>query len=174
MIVKNKAVYKISVSALFAALICVATAVFPVPLPTGGFFNFGDCFIIVAALCIGPLWGGLAAGVGAGLSDLILGFAVYSLVTFVVKFLMAVVIFYVAKGIRKTGFKYDVVTVTAAAAVGEVVMIAGYFLFEIFYYGFAGAAADVLGNAIQGACGMVSGSLVFNILSKTGVTRKLF
>ena len=53
-------------------------------------------------------------------------------------------------------------------------MIAGYFLFEIFYYGFAGAAADVLGNAIQGACGMVSGSLVFNILSKTGVTSKLF
>ena len=119
MIVKNKAVYKISVSALFAALICVAVVVFPVPLPTGGYFNFGDCFIIVAALCIGPLWGGLAA-------------------------------------------------------VGEVVMIAGYFLFEIFYYGFAGAAADVLGNAIQGACGMVSGSLVFNILSKTGVTSKLF
>ena len=157
MIVKNKAVYKISVSALFAALICVAVVVFQVPLPTGGYFNFGDCFIIVAALCIGPLWGGLAAGVGAGLSDL-----------------MAVVIFYIVKGVRKTGFKYDVVTVTAAAAVGEVVMIAGYFLFEIFYYGFAGAAADVLGNAIQGACGMVSGSLVFNILSKTGVTSKLF
>ena len=94
--------------------------------------------------------------------------------TFVVKFLMAVVIFYIVKGVRKTGFKYDVVTVTAAAAAGEVVMIAGYFLFEIFYYGFAGAAADVLGNAIQGACGMVSGSLVFNILSKTGVTSKLF
>ena len=87
---------------------------------------------------------------------------------------MAVVIFYIVKGVRKTGFKYDVITVTAAAAVGEVVMIAGYFLFEIFYYGFAGAAADVLGNAIQGACGMVSGSLVFNILSKTGVTSKLF
>ena len=174
MIVKNKAVYKISVSALFAALICVAVVVFQVPLPTGGYFNFGDCFIIVAALCIGPLWGGLAAGVGAGLSDLILGFAVYSPVTVVVKFLMAVVIFYIVKGVRKTGFKYDVVTVTAAAAAGEVVMIAGYFLFEIFYYGFAGAAADVLGNAIQGACGMVSGSLVFNILSKTGVTSKLF
>lgn len=171
---KEKKVYKIAMSALFAAIVCVATVVINIPLPTGGYFNLGDCFIIVAALSIGPLWGGLAAGIGAGLSDLILGFAIYSPATFVIKFLMAVAVYYIAKGVRNTGFRFDILTVTAAAAVGEIIMIAGYFVYEIFLYGIGGAAADILGNAIQGVCGLVCGSLVYNVLNKTGAVKKLF
>lgn len=171
---KEKKVYKIALAAIFAAIVCVATAVTNIPLPTKGYFNLGDCFIIVAALSIGPLWGGLAAGIGAGLSDLILGFAFYSPATFVIKFLMAVAVFYVAKGIRSTGFRFEILTVTAAAAVGEIIMIAGYFVFELFLYGIGSAVADILGNTVQGACSLVCGSLVYNVLYKTGAVKKLF
>ena len=36
-------------AALFAAIICVATIVVQIPTPaTNGFFNLGDCFVIIA------------------------------------------------------------------------------------------------------------------------------
>lgn len=46
-------------------------------------------------------------------------------------------------------------------------MIGGYFVFEVFLYGAAGALADVLGNAVQGVFGCVTSVIVYTVLDRT-------
>ena len=171
---RNKNVFKMCCAAVFAALIFVSIYAVPIPLPGNGYFNLGDCFIIVAALCIGPLWGGLAGAVGAGLSDLLLGYTYYAPATFIIKWLMAVAAYFIFTGILKTGFKFRIIAVVISAFVAELIMVAGYFVFEIPLYGIGVAVADIAGNAIQGACGMAAGSLLYSILMETGAVKKLF
>ena len=173
---KKNNILKMTSAAVFAAVIFAVTAFVSIKLPlfSEGYFNLGDCFIIIAALSLGPLWGGLAGGIGAALADLMLGYVVYSPATFVIKFLMAVAAYYVFTGIKKTGLKYETAAAAAAAVVAELVMISGYFLFEMPMYGFAVAVADIAGNATQGVCNFIAGTVIYGVLSKTGVIRKLF
>ena len=58
-------------------------------------------------------------------------------------------------------------------AVAEIIMVAGYFVYAIILYGnVATAAAGILGNAIQGAVGLIAGVLLTVALEKAG-TKKL-
>lgn len=171
---KTKALFKLCCTAVFAAIICILTFAFPIPLPNKGYFNFGDCFIIVSALCLGPVFGGMAAGVGAGLADLILGYTYYAPATFVIKWLMAAACYAVFMMIVKIHNKLDILGIVCGAVLAEIIMVAGYFLFEIPLYGIGVALADTIGNAMQGVIGAVSGSLLYTVLHKTGTTKKLF
>ena len=85
---------KIVMAALFAALTCVATMVIKIPSPMKGYLNLGDCVVLTAGWMLSPTYGFLAAGLGSALADLILGYTVYSPVTFIVKGLMALVAYY--------------------------------------------------------------------------------
>ncbi len=170
---KNK-LFKLCCAAVFAAVICILTFAFPVPLPNKGYFNFGDCFIIVASLCLGPVWGGMAAGIGAGLADLILGYTYYAPATFVIKWIMAVACYFVFKALLKINQKLDIIGIILGAVVAEIIMVAGYFVFEIPLYGLGVAVADTIGNAVQGVIGALSGSVLFGVLYKTGAVKKLF
>ena len=48
-------------AAMFAALTCVATMIIHIPSPIGGYFNLGDCMVLLSAFVLGPVWG-TAAG----------------------------------------------------------------------------------------------------------------
>ena len=62
---KNQKLRKTVFAALFAAIICVATIVVRIPSPaTNGFFNLGDCFVIIAGQLLGVGFGAWAAGIG--------------------------------------------------------------------------------------------------------------
>lgn len=61
---KNKNLIKLVFTGLMAALVCVSTAVLVIPLPTGGFANLGDCFVIIAGYMLGPVYGALADVLG--------------------------------------------------------------------------------------------------------------
>lgn len=166
-----KNIKKLVLSAIFAAIICVCTSFTSVPLTANGFFNLGDCFIIIAALTLGPLWGGVAAAIGASISDLFLGFVFYAPATFIIKWLMVVVAFLVFRFSLKTKRNSRLFFSFLAAFFAEIVMILGYFCFECFVYGFATAFADIIGNAIQGGCSVIAGTLIFNVLDKTKLTK---
>jgi uncharacterized membrane protein len=72
--------------AVFTALITVATSSFSVSVPaTKGYFNIGETAIYVTALLFGSYVGGLSAGLGSMISDLILGYALYAPATLIVK-----------------------------------------------------------------------------------------
>ena len=64
-------------TALFAALACVATMSIRIPTPgTGGYIHPGDAIVILAGIILGPVYGMLAGGIGSALSDLIGGYFV--------------------------------------------------------------------------------------------------
>lgn len=64
----------LTMSAMFAALCYVGFAFFQIKIPVGDSatsFHLGNVFCALAALCIGPVWGGLAGAVGMTIGDLL-------------------------------------------------------------------------------------------------------
>lgn len=162
--VKDAEVKKLVIAALFAALVCIATIIMVVPLPGGGFANLGDCVVIAAGCLLGPLWGAAAAGIGAALADVFLGYMIYFPATFVIKGLMAVCACSILRlnGVR--GARPSVLATVVASFAAEVVMVGGYFVYEIFLLGFGAATADLIGNAMQASAGMMTGAALLNLL----------
>lgn len=159
---KNTNIKKLVLASILAAIVCVATAVFAFPLPENGFANLGDCFVIICGGLIGPWWGFAAAAIGAALSDIILGYAVYAPATFIIKGVMALVVYYIAV---KNG-KISIVKTAISAIIAEIVMVAGYFFFELLVYGAGVAIPDLLGNATQGVVGAVVGTILLSVFLK--------
>ena len=148
---------RIVMSAMLAALVCVATMIIKIQLTPNGYINLGDGVIILSGWALGPLYGFLAAGIGSALADLFSGFVLYAPVTFIVKGLMAVASYYVIKKLKSVIF---------AAILAEIVMILGYYIFEGFVYGFGTALLSMPGNAIQSIAGIVTGTLLVKMLQK--------
>lgn len=136
----NTKVKKLVFAALFAALACAATFIhIPVPSMTNGYVNLGDCFVLLAGFCLGPVYGGLAGGIGSALTDLLGGYFHYVPATLIIKFLMALAAALIAKALKKR--VSSPVSYTVAAVVGELIMIGGYFLYELCLYGAAAVEA---------------------------------
>ena len=146
---------KLVLAAMLAALTCVATIVIKIPYPQG-YLNLGDAVVLLAGWLLSPLYGFLAAGIGSALADLLSGYVVYAPVTFVIKGAMALLLAAVAQKQNKAFVGFF----------AELLMVAGYLLFEGVLYGFAAAIANVPFNAIQGAAGLVLGGILIRVFSK--------
>lgn len=134
---KKLNVQKLTLCGVMAALVFVMTYFPKIPVPvTGGYVHLGDGAIFLSVLLLGPL-GIPAAAVGSMLSDLIGGYMVYVLPTFLIKGLVALLSFLLA----------------------EAVMVLGYFLLEWALYGVASAAAAIGPNVVQGIAGVLIGML---------------
>ena len=127
---KQKTLKKLVLSGLIAALVFVTTAFIAIPLGIG-YANFGDCFVILAGLLLGPVYGSLAAVVGAALSDLILGYGIYVPATFIIKGLMALTVAIVA---GRSGRSFRFWRIALSAALAEFAMVGGCLIFELFLY----------------------------------------
>lgn len=155
---------QIVMTALLAALTCVATMVITIPSPLKGYLNLGDCFVLLSGWMLSPLYGFLAAGIGSGLADLFAGYVTYAPATFVIKGLMALVAYYGFKLLRsKTG---NLLAYIISGVLAEIVMVLGYFLFEGILYGFVPSLVNIPGNAIQGAAGIILGCILIKALEK--------
>ena len=155
------------VASMLAALCCVATMIVQVPSPTQGYMHLGDAMVLVSGWLLGSFWGALAAGIGSALADIFSGYALYAPITFVIKAAMAALS---AIGYRLTvkwmsGLSVFARLISAVAA--EIVMIIGYFAFEAAVIGYGWAAlAGVPGNAVQGAFGLIVGTVVMHVLDR--------
>ncbi|MHA1369318.1 MAG: ECF transporter S component, partial [Promethearchaeota archaeon] len=98
----------VSFTAMFIGLVCIATIMFIVPIPaSGGYFNFGDGFIYIAALLFGPFVGGMAGGIGSALADIISGYSQWAIGTLVIKGLEGTIVGFVFKKLRKHTLKLE-------------------------------------------------------------------
>ena len=159
----NQKLRNLVYTAMLMALCCVATLVIKIPTVTGGYLNAGDIVVVLAALLAGPLYGGVAAGFGSGLADVISGYMSYAPGTLVVKGCAAVVTALIFRACRKKSFGFALLS----AICGEIIMVLGYFVFEDFILGYgAAAAAEIPGNAAQAAVGIVGGLALYFALSK--------
>lgn len=158
-------------AALFAALCCVTTLFPHIPTPgTGGYIHAGDALVILSAFALGPYWGALAAGLGSGLADIIVGSAIYAPGTAVIKAIMALAAGFILK---KVPFKHAAANAAVASVIAELIMVVGYFAYEslLLGYGYAAAASIPL-NCIQGAFGAVAGSALYLALPMDKLVKK--
>lgn len=78
--------FKLAVTAVFTALVCIVTVIFSIYVPaTEGFFNIGESMVFLAALLFGPFVGAFSGGVGAMLADLLLNYPHYAPATLFIK-----------------------------------------------------------------------------------------
>ena len=167
---KNRKLKLTIISALFAALVCVATMVVKIPTPLNGYINLGDCVILVAAFTLPCGYGFLAAGIGSCLADILSGYTAYAPATFVIKGFMVLVVCLVTKllKVNKSNF-VKVVSVVLA----ELTMVLGYYIFEGFMYGFVPSLANIPMNLIQGVAGLVLAVVLIKVLEKQKLIEKL-
>ena len=164
---------KIAFTSLFAALCAISTLFLALPLPSFGYVNVGDVFVLLAGWCLGPLYGGIAAAVGSSLADIIGGFAIYAPVTFVIKWGVAFLAYYVYIFFKSWIKKVDIFPLIISAVVAEVFMAIGYFCYELLLYG-AGAVASLPWNFLQAGVCTVLGSILIFILKKVKAFEKIF
>ena len=86
---------KLAFAAIFAALTYVVFTYLSIPIPTPGgkvSVHLGNAFVVLGALLLGPLYGGLGGAIGLTIGDLIDPvYIVEAPVTFVVKLLVGVI-----------------------------------------------------------------------------------
>ncbi len=158
---QSRTLRKMIMAAVMTALVAVATAVIPIPLPTG-YGHPGDALVLLAGWMLGPIWGAAAAGLGSAMADLFLGFAAYAPATFLVKALTAAVC-----GLLTARLSGKVFPLVLGGVLGEAVMVGGYFLYESVVLGLGAAAVSSLpGNLTQGAVGLVLFVLLAVLLRK--------
>ena len=148
---------KIVFSALMASLVCVATMVIKIPSPLSGYINLGDGVVLLCGWLLGPVYGFLAAAVGSALADLFYGYMVYVPATFFIKGAVALIACVLSK--KKI----------IGALVAESVMVAGYYVFEGFLYGFGASLVNVTPNIVQATAGIIVGLLLIKVFKKSNI-----
>ena len=170
---KSKKLLFTMYSALLAALVAIATMIVTIPTPTGGYVNIGDGIVLICGWILGPVWGTLAAGIGSMIADLI-GYPIYAPATFIIKALMALVAFALAKALKPVFKKRAWIAYTLAGIIAELVMIIGYFFFEAVFMSYGmGAIVSVLPNATQAVVGIVIGVSLMTIIDRTHLIEKI-
>ena len=166
-----KQLVKVGIVAAFATLAFVGTTIIRIPIPaTGGYFNLGDTFVMIAALLYGPLIGGLVGLIGPAAADAI-GFPQFILATAIVKGLEGAAVGAIGGQTKGTSTG----RVMLALVAGIIILVAGYFVFEAYIYPvlaqtvpFFGvtdpkaALAEIIPNLLQGG---ISAIIAFGIWS---------
>ena len=163
----NAKIKKTVMASLLAALCCIATMIIKVPSPLNGYLNLGDSVVLLCGWMLSPLYGFLAAGLGSALADLFSGYVAYAPATFVIKGLMAVTAYLVLRFMKNRMGSVPSRVIGGIAV--EVLMVAGYFVFEGFMYGFGASAVNIPANGVQGVAGLVLGVILAGIIEKSRI-----
>ena len=121
--------FQVGIVAAFATLAFIGTLIIRIPIPvTGGYFNLGDTFVMAAALLYGPLVGALVGAIGPAAADAV-GFPQFILATAVVKGVEGLAVGLIGGTSSSARWRQ-----IAALAVGVVILVAGYYIFEAAIY----------------------------------------
>ena len=137
-------------TAMFAALVAVATMVINIPMiATRGFINVGDTIIFVAGVFMGPRVGLLAGGIGSALADLLLGYIHWAPWTLPIKGIEGLLAGLIAHGHFQSHRRLGL-PVLIGMLVASAWMVLGYYVAGGIMRGFAVSWTSVPGNIIQG------------------------
>lgn len=144
----------IAITAMFAALVTVATAFIKIPAPLG-YAHAGDSMVYLAACALPAPFNFIAAGLGGALADLISGYAVWSLPTAIIKALN-VLPFFIARFILSKKNKDDRllrIPTIVATVFSAGITIGGYYIANCIIYDIGAAAAEIPFNIMQSLVG---------------------
>lgn len=148
---ETKHITSLAYGGMMAALVFAATAFFKIPVSiTQGYIHLGDGFILLGAALLGtPAIA--AAAIGSMLADLLGGYTMYILPTFIIK---GAVAFVAVKAFAKSR---PLPITLCWLVLAEAVMVLGYFVAEwlVLGYGLAAALGAVIPNIVQGVSGVI-------------------
>ena len=171
---KKETIRKLVLSAMFAALCCVATLVVQIPIATG-YLNVGEGMCLLSGLVLGPWYGFFAAGIGSGLADLLAGYGHYVPGTFLIKGLVALVAALLLRPILKKGEKVPFWKLALIELPSEAIMVLGYFGYKALILGKGlAAASSIPNNLVQAAVGIILSVLLYTALSRVPEIHKAF
>lgn len=182
-----KSTKKLVISALFTALCCIGTMIHVPTGITSGYVHLGDAMVLFSGIILGPVYGGLAAGLGSALADLINGYAIFVPGTFIIKGLCAIVCGYIfhSKTKKDVQKKYIYIFLVISGVVGEALMVLGYLIYETILFfitegakasfapAVASAALGIPFNILQGVMAVILSVLLIPILLKINDLREI-
>lgn len=115
-------------TAMMMAIVFVVTRFIQIPIPLG-YFNIGNCVILLLCTMIPSPYGILGGSIGSGLADLT-SYPEYTLPTLIIKAIMPLLFYVIARKFKNTKVGYIV-----AAAVSTLVPLFGYTITGGILYG---------------------------------------
>ena len=166
----DQSLKRITKIAMMAAIIFVCTYAFKIPIAiTGGYTHLGDCAIFVGVMILGRKYGALAGAIGAAMADLLGGFLIWVVPTFVIKGIMAFVMgTIVEKVLPEKKWNW-----LMGAILGGICQIVGYQLVKLVLISPAAAIATIPTITTQTVCGIVIAAVVISVLQSSKVICRL-
>lgn len=165
---KNKKILNLSLAAVFAAIIFLATMIHVGIGFNGGYVHLGDALIYLCAAFLPAPYAASAAGIGAGLADVASGAPAWVPATVLIKALSALLF---------TSKKETVLCTrnVFACIIGAVICCGGYYVAEVVIYGCGWAVpiASIPFNLIQTVASAVLFISVAVIFDRTGLKKRL-
>lgn len=168
----HKKITQVTVTAILAALICVATMIVQIPIPaTGGYANLGDGIILISSFLLPVGCSITAAALGSALADLLLGYVAFIQGTLMIKSFMAFLSWLVLHSFHQIETDRKAICAMIFSGIAsEVFMVIAYFGYEAVIMGTGlGAAAGIPGNIGQGICGIIVSCILTPALSRIRV-----
>lgn len=167
----KKKLNSIILAALFAALVTISTMIIQIPTIVKGYIHLGDTIVYLSGILLGPLYGALAAGLGSFLADMLSGFVVFSIPTLIIKGVEAMVVGFIFKQVvlNAIDLKQLLTRYILAVVAGGSIMVGGYFLAEIFLFGFEVAVLEIVPNIVQAVGGGIIGFPLLLALKRSNV-----
>lgn len=163
----NKKIFKMSVTAMFTAMIFVLTRFVQIPVATG-YVHLGDALVYIAASFIGGPWALFAAAVGEALADLTSGWVTYAPITLIVKLLIALPFVSVSKKSNKILTPMTALFTIPAGAI----TIIGYFIGDLIIDK-SYAVVNIPGNAVQAVGSAIVFIIIAGAFDAAGIKKKL-
>lgn len=160
---------KLVICSMFTAFIFVLTVTVQIKLSPNGYVNLGDCLVILGGVIMGQWYGAFSGAVGSCLADLSTGYVIYAPATFIIKGLMGFVAGFLYK---KTKNKKNMFCLVAFIA--EIIMILGYFMFEMIIYRTEVAVLSMPGNLMQAGFGILTSCVLFYSILKNKYLKNRF
>ena len=161
-----KRTHRLVLASLFVALSFIFTYFVKIPFPTGGYFNVGDAFIMLAAIIIDPLTGILVGALAGGLSDLFAGYVLFIPFTILAKGLEALMAGFIYQKTRGL-LRY------VGVVIGPLVMVALYALSYIILFDKATMIANLPFDLAQAGIAIVLTIILLLLLEKTPLLLKV-
>lgn len=187
---KSDLVFKMVLTAIFAALCYVITWLVAIPIPGtsgAGYINLSDLFIFVIAGLVDPWTAGIVGGLAGMLADITSGYGFFAPFTLLIKFIEGVVSGFFFKAIikgddtrKKRYLKSLLAFIAGGLLMAALYMIPDYVTYtsitvssdpQSFYFIFF----DFAFNIIQGIVNAVLGSFAYlGLFQVKGLTQRNF
>ncbi len=187
---KNKNLMRLTQCALIAALAYVGFQLLRIDIPVGTertAVHMGNTFVVLGALLVGGVWGGLAGGLGLTIADLTSGYVTSAPKTFILKMIMGLIAGFVSQKIMHKEQKHTPKEQTKVALVSSIVALGvnvvldplfGYF-YKTYLFGIPqdmaatlakiGSAASLVNAIISTAVVTVIWPALYAALKKSGM-----